>query len=333
MLTHQNPRSTSATARSGAPVARAPWSVADVLALIEQPFPDLLAQAIGVHRAHHDANAVELATLSIKTGGCPEDCAYCPQSVHHETGLPAGSLMSPADVLAAARAAKACGAQRFCMGAAWREPKDRDIDKVAELVCIVKDCGLEACATLGMLKPQHARALADAGLDFYNHNLDTAPEFYGRIITTRDYQDRLDTLERVREAGIRVCCGGIVGMGESRAQRAGLIAQLANLEPYPESVPINQLVRVAGTPLADTEPIDPIEFVRCIATARITMPRAKVRLSAGRQALGDAAQALCFLAGANSIFYGETLLTTGNPEVTADQHLLAALGMHAAATA
>ena len=307
------------------------WTAATVLALLEMPFPDLLARAIAFHRAHHDPNAVELATLlSIKTGGCPEDCAYCPQSVHHDTGLKAGSLMNPQDVLAAARVAKTAGAQRFCMGAAWREPKDRDVEKVAELVRIVKDCGLQACATLGMLQPRHAQTLASAGLDYYNHNLDTAPEFYGRVITTRDYQERLDTLRHVREAGIRVCCGGIVGMGESRAQRAGLLAQLANLDPYPESVPINQLVRVAGTPLADAEPIEALEFVRCIAAARITMPRAKVRLSAGRQALGDAGQALCFLAGANSIFYGEKLLTTGNPDVAADQALLATLGMHAA---
>jgi biotin synthase len=305
-------------------------TAAQVLALLDLPFPELLHRAIEVHRAHHDPLAVELATLlSIKTGGCPEDCAYCPQSVHHDTGLAAGKLMSVDDVRDAALRARAAGAQRFCMGAAWREPKDRDVEKVAELVRTVKDCGLEACATLGMLTSPQARTLAEAGLDFYNHNLDTAPEFYGRIITTRDYQARLDTLAHVREAGVKVCCGGILGMGESRAQRAGLIAQIANLDPYPESVPINQLVRVAGTPLADAEALDPLEFIRVIAAARICMPRAKVRLSAGRQQLGDAAQALAFLAGANAIFYGEKLLTTGNPDVQADRALLDRLGMRA----
>jgi biotin synthase len=235
--------------------------------------------------------------------------------------------MEPAEVLVAAQRAKDAGATRFCMGAAWRAPKDRDIEKVAELVRTVKSVGLEACATLGMLADGHAETLRDAGLDYYNHNLDSAPEFYGDIITTRDYQDRLDTLERVREAGVNVCCGGIVGMGESRLQRAGLVAQLANLQPYPESVPINHLVRVAGTPLADQEPLDPFEFVRTIAVARITMPRARVRLSAGRQQMGDAVQALCFQAGANSIFYGDKLLTTGNPDTEADLALLRRLGL------
>jgi biotin synthase len=321
----------SLTPRASSDTSSEPVSARTVLALLELPFPELLHRAIAVHRAHHDPCAVELATLlSIKTGGCPEDCAYCPQSVHHDTGMAATRLASPDEVREAALRAKAAGAQRFCMGAAWREPKDRDVEKVAELVRTVKACGLESCATLGMLSAGQARTLADAGLDFYNHNLDTAPEFYGQIITTRDYQARLDTLGHVREAGVRVCAGGILGMGETRAQRAGLIAQLANLDPYPESVPINQLVRVAGTPLADAEPLDPLEFIRVIAAARITMPRAKVRLSAGRQQLGSAAQALAFLAGANSIFYGEKLLTTGNPDVEADRALLAALGMHAA---
>ncbi len=304
---------------------------AEVLELLDLPLPELLHRAITVHRAYHDPCAVELATLlSIKTGGCPEDCAYCPQSVHHDTGVAASKLASPDEVREAALRAKAAGAQRFCMGAAWREPKDRDVEKVADLVRTVKACGLESCATLGMLSASQAHMLANAGLDYYNHNLDTAPEFYGQIITTRDYQARLDTLGHVRDAGVRVCAGGILGMGETRAQRAGLIAQLANLDPYPESVPINQLVRVAGTPLADAQPLDPLEFIRVIAAARITMPRARVRLSAGRQQLGSAAQALAFLAGANSIFYGEKLLTTGNPDVEAGRALLTALGMHAA---
>lgn len=320
---------------SVAPAARAadrasPWTVAAVQALFDLPFPALMQQAMDVHRAHHDATEVELATLlSVKTGGCPEDCGYCPQAARYDTGVAATKLMAPAEVRAAAERARAAGATRFCLGAAWREPKDRDIEQVAELVRTVKDCGLEACATLGMLARSQAQALAEAGLDYYNHNLDTAPEFYGQVITTRDYQERLDTLGHVRGAGVKVCCGGIVGMGESRAQRAGLIAQLANLDPYPESVPINHLVRVAGTPLADAPPLPPLEFVRTIAAARITMPRARVRLSAGRRELGDAVQALCFLAGANSIFYGDKLLVTGNPDVEADRALLAELGLRA----
>jgi biotin synthase len=273
---------------------------------------------------------VELATLlSIKTGGCPEDCGYCPQSVHYDTGVEAGKLMEVQAVREAAEAAKAAGATRFCMGAAWRAPKDRDVEKVAELVREVKSIGLEACCTLGMLSETQAQALKTAGLDYYNHNLDTAPEAYGRIISTRDYQDRLDTLEHVRNAGMSVCCGGIVGMGESRAERAGLVAQLANMDPYPDSVPINELVQVEGTPLAGTEKIDPFEFVRTIAVARVTMPTARVRLSAGRQQMDEALQALCFVAGANSIFYGDKLLTTGNPEVERDRALLDRLGLHA----
>ena len=305
------------------------WSQAAIEALFELPFTELLHRAQSMHREHHDPTRVELATLlSVKTGGCPEDCGYCPQSVHFDTGVAAGKLMDAEAVRAAALAAKAAGATRFCMGAAWRAPKDRDVEAVAELVRVVKAEGLEACATLGMLAEGHAEQLREAGLDYYNHNLDSDPGFYGEVISTRDYQDRLDTLQRVRGAGVKVCCGGIVGMGESRRQRAGLIAQLANLEPdYPESVPINHLVKVAGTPLADEPDLDPLEFVRCIAVARITMPRAKVRLSAGRQQLGEAVQALCFLAGANSIFYGDKLLTTGNPEVAADQALLHKLGL------
>ncbi|MBT9594549.1 MAG: biotin synthase BioB [Vitreoscilla sp.] len=312
------------------PTAEARWPVAEIEALFSLPFPDLIHRAQTVHRQHFDPSEVELATLlSIKTGGCPEDCGYCPQSVHYDTGVEAGKLMETAAVREAAEAAKAAGATRFCMGAAWREPKDRDIEKVAELVREVKAIGLEACCTLGMLSEMQARTLKGAGLDYYNHNLDTAPEAYGRIITTRDYQERLDTLEHVRSAGMSVCCGGIVGMGESRTERAGLIAQLANLEPYPESVPINELVRVEGTPLADTEKIDPFEFVRTIAVARITMPTARVRLSAGRQQMDEALQALCFVAGANSIFYGDKLLTTGNPDVERDRALLGRLGLHA----
>ncbi|MEO0316734.1 MAG: biotin synthase BioB [Pseudomonadota bacterium] len=304
------------------------WPVSEVAALFELPFNDLLWKAQQVHRANWDANEVELATLlSIKTGGCPENCGYCPQSAHHDTGVVAEKMMPVDEVVAAARAAKDSGATRFCMGAAWRSPKDRDIEAVEEMVKAVKALGLETCATLGMLKEAQADRLAAAGLDYYNHNLDTAPEFYGEIITTRDYQDRLDTLGHVRQAGLKVCCGGIVGMGESRQQRAGLIAQLANLNPYPDSVPINHLVAVEGTPLADQEPLDPLEFVRTIAVARITMPKARVRLSAGRRQLGEGVQALCYLAGANSIFYGDKLLVTGNPEVGEDRALLDRMGI------
>jgi biotin synthase len=314
-----------------APAASVRWTVDAVEALFDLPFNDLLFRAQQVHREHHEANEVQLSTLlSIKTGGCPEDCAYCPQSVHHDTGVEAGKLMEVDAVLDAARAAQASGATRFCMGAAWREPKDRDVEKVAALVTAVKGLGLETCATLGMLTDTQAHALRDAGLDYYNHNLDTAPEAYGRIIHTRDYQERLDTLDRVRRAGIAVCCGGIVGMGESRRERAGLIAQLASLDPQPESVPINELVQVPGTPLHGTAKLDPLEFVRTIAVARITCPQARVRLSAGRQSMSDEVQALCFLAGANSIFYGDKLLTTGNPQADRDRALLARLGLSVA---
>ncbi|MBS0430060.1 MAG: biotin synthase BioB [Proteobacteria bacterium] len=303
------------------------WSVEAVQALLDLPFDDLLFQAQTVHRAHWPARDIELATLlSVKTGGCPENCGYCPQSAEFDTGVQAQKLMSVEEVTRAAQAAKDAGATRFCMGAAWRAPKDRDIEKVAELIGAVKGLGLQSCATLGMLEAHQAQALRDAGLDYYNHNLDTAPEYYGDIVDTRSYQDRLDTLAHVRAAGISVCCGGIVGMGESPVHRAGLIAQIANLDPYPESVPINSLVRVPGTPLADAPPIDPLDFVRVIAVARITMPKARVRLSAGRQQLGEAVQALCFLAGANSIFYGDKLLVTGNPDVEADRALLHKLG-------
>jgi biotin synthase len=305
------------------------WKVSELEALFDLPFSDLLHNAQQVHRQHHDPNAVQLSTLlSIKTGGCSEDCGYCPQSARHHTGVPNQNLLSLEEVVSAASVAKEQGATRFCMGAAWRGPKQKDLDKVAEMITAVRALGLETCTTLGMLKEGQAEQLKQAGLDYYNHNLDTAPEFYGGIITTRDYQDRLDTLEKVRHAGIHVCCGGIVGMGESRRLRAGLVAQLANLDPYPESVPINNLVQVEGTPLHGTKELDPLEFVRTIAVARISMPKAMVRLSAGRQEMPEAVQALCFFAGANSIFYGEKLLTTGNPETEKDRALLAKLGIH-----
>ena len=305
-----------------------PWSVEAVAGLFELPFNDLLHRAQEIHRAHFPQGEIELATLlSIKTGGCPEDCAYCPQAARYHTGIDAEKLVPLERVIDAATLAKRNGATRFCMGAAWREPKERDIESVREMVSAVRSLGLETCATLGMLSESQALRLKQSGLDYYNHNLDTSPEFYGKVITTRVYQDRLDTLRHVRRAGMKVCCGGIVGMGESRQQRAGLIAQLANLDPYPESVPINHLVQVPGTPLHGTEPLDPLEFVRTIAVARVTMPSARVRLSAGRRELGDAVQALCFLAGANSIFYGDKLLTTGNPEAQADRALLERLGL------
>ncbi len=304
------------------------WTQPEIAALMDLPFPDLMFRAQTVHRAYHAACHVQISTLlSIKTGGCPEDCAYCPQSAAYETGVDASKLMSLDTVLAEARAAKAAGASRFCMGAAWRSPKDRDLDAVCAMVEGVRALGLESCVTLGMLTQPQAARLADAGLDYYNHNLDTSPEHYGSIITTRVYQDRLDTLAHVRDAGIAVCCGGIVGMGEAASDRAGLIAALASLPKHPESVPINALVRVEGTPLAESAPIDAIDFVRVVAAARITMPASVVRLSAGREAMSDEAQALCFLAGANSIFYGERLLTTSNPAAERDRALLARLGM------
>ena len=304
------------------------WTPEAVLGLLEAPFNDLLYRAHRVHRENFDPNTIQLSTLlSIKTGGCPEDCGYCPQAKRYHTGVEDEPLLAVDAVLDAAQAAKANGATRFCMGAAWRGPKERDLAQVLPLISAVHEMGLETCATLGLLKEGQAEALKHAGLDYYNHNLDTAPEFYGRIITTRDYQDRLDTLERVRNAGLRVCCGGIVGMGENRRQRAGLIAQLASLAPAPESVPINNLVQVEGTPLHGTAPLDPFEFVRTIAAARIAMPKSYVRLSAGRQELGEGIQALCFFAGANSIFYGEKLLTTGNPEAAADRGLMTRLGI------
>lgn len=305
------------------------WSVAQVEALFELPFNELLYRAQTVHREHFDPTEVQLSTLiSIKTGGCSEDCGYCPQSAHYDTGLEKQGLLPVAQVVEAAKAAQASGATRFCMGAAWRGPKQKDLAPVIEMIKEVRALGLETCATLGMLQPGQADELRAAGLDYYNHNIDTAPEFYGNIISTREFEDRLDTLRKVRDAGIHVCSGGIVGMGESRTQRAGMLATLANMEQPPESVPINLLVKVEGTPLQDTEALDPLEFVRTIAVARITMPSSYVRLSAGRQQMPEYLQALCFMAGANSMFYGEKLLTTGNPDVERDKALLAKLGMH-----
>lgn len=304
------------------------WAIPEVEALLDLPFSDLIYQAQQVHRQHHDPNAVQLSTLiSIKTGGCSEDCGYCSQSAHHGSMVAKQELLSLDEVVSAARAAKEQGASRFCMGAAWRGPKNKDLTRVTEMIKSVRALGLETCATLGMLKDGQAEQLKGAGLDYYNHNLDTASEFYGNVVTTRDYRDRLETLEKVRATGIKLCCGGIVGMGESRHIRAAFIAELANLDPYPESVPINHLVKVEGTPLYGAEALDPLEFVRTIAAARITMPKANVRLSAGRQELSEAVQAFCFLAGANSIFYGDRLLTTDNPEVEQDRVLLAKLGM------
>ncbi|MEQ9060515.1 MAG: biotin synthase BioB [Gammaproteobacteria bacterium] len=319
-----------ATAPDRADDLRHDWRAEEVEALLTQPFNDLLFRAHAVHRAHFDPNAVQLSTLlNIKTGGCPEDCAYCPQSARFDTDVDAAAVLDVDAVLTAARAAKAAGATRFCMGAAWRSPKDRDLDKVIPLVEAVRDLGMESCVTLGMLSAPQAQRLRDAGLDYYNHNLDTSPEFYGDIISTRTYQDRLDTLQHVRDAGIHVCCGGIVGLGESVGDRAGLLRTLANLPQHPESVPINLLVRVEGTPLADAAPVHPIDFVRTIACARILMPASHVRLSAGRTGMTDELQALCFFAGANSMFYGDQLLTTANPAVQADQALFDRLGIHA----
>jgi biotin synthase len=317
---------------AGLGTVRNDWTRVEVQALFALPFSELLFEAQRVHRLHFDPAEVQISTLlSIKTGGCPEDCAYCPQSVHYDTGVKAEKLMGLDTVLAEARAAKAAGASRFCMGAAWRSPKDRDLEQVCAMVEGVRALGLETCATLGMLTAEQARRLKASGLDYYNHNLDTSPEYYGAIITTRTFQDRLDTLAHVRAAGIHVCCGGIVGMGEGADDRVGMIATLASLPVHPESVPINLLVQVEGTPLATGEgkaaPLDPIELVRTIAVARITMPRSVVRLSAGREDMSDETQALCFLAGANSIFYGPKLLTTPNPGRDRDAVLMDKLGL------
>lgn len=318
----------SASVQATMEQVRFDWQRQEIADLFERPFADLLFDAQQVHRRQFDPNAVQVSTLlSIKTGKCPEDCAYCPQSVRFETELEPEPLMPLDEVIAAAERAKQSGASRFCMGAAWRSPKDRDLDQVVDMITAVRDLGLETCVTLGMLNAQQAHRLKEAGLDYYNHNLDTSPEFYNDIITTRTYQDRLDTLQHVRSAGINVCCGGILGMGESRNDRVGLLQELANQQPHPESVPINMLVRVQGTPLDSLEDFDPIEFVRTIAVARILMPGSYVRLSAGREDMSDEMQALCFLAGANSIFYGEKLLTTPNPAADHDKVLFEKLGI------
>ncbi len=310
------------------PGTRHDWSQEQVQALFALPLIDLLLKAQQVHRSHHEPNTVQMSTLlSIKTGACPEDCAYCPQSVRYDTGVEAEALMQVEEVRAAAVRAKAAGATRFCMGAAYRSPKARELKVIAQMIGEVRALGLESCATLGMLTPAQAGELKAAGLDYYNHNLDTSAQFYGSIISTRTYEDRLDTLEAVRAAGLKVCCGGIIGMGESAADRAQLLRTLANLPQHPESVPINQLVKVAGTPLEDAAAVDPFDFVRIIAVARILMPASHVRLSAGREEMSDELQALCFMAGANSIFYGEKLLTTGNPDVERDRQLFARLGL------
>jgi biotin synthase len=310
------------------------WTTEQVEALFALPFQDLLFEAQRVHRQHHEPNTVQMSTLlSIKTGACPEDCAYCPQSVRYDTGLDREQLMAVQDVADRARAAREAGATRFCMGAAFRSPKPRDIAVVSAMVREVKALGLESCATLGMLTPAQALELKEAGLDYYNHNIDTSPEYYGQVITTREFQDRLDTLEAVRGAGINVCCGGIVGMGETTRDRARMLQVLANLPEHPESVPINQLVAVPGTPLAGAAPVDPFDFIRTIAVARLVMPKAAVRLSAGREQMSDELQALAFMAGANSIFYGEKLLTTGNPDVQHDRRLLERLGVRPTAEA
>jgi biotin synthase len=325
--TSTTPAGTSPTGRLGE--LRHDWTTAEVEALFALPFSDLLFQAQRVHRLYHAPNTVQMSTLlSIKTGACPEDCAYCPQSVRWDTGLERERLLAVTEVRERAAAAKAAGATRFCMGAAWRSPKARDIEIVAAMIGEVRALGLESCATLGMLTPAQAQQLKAAGLDYYNHNIDTSPEFYDKIITTRDFQDRLDTLEAVRDAGLKTCCGGIIGMGETVRDRARMLQTLANLPQHPESVPINQLVAVPGTPLADAAKVDPFDFVRTIAVARLTMPAAAVRLSAGREQMSDELQALAFLAGANSIFYGEKLLTTGNPDVERDRALLRRLGIN-----
>lgn len=306
------------------------WTREEIEALFALPFADLVFEAARVHRENFNPNEVQVSTLlSIKTGACPEDCAYCPQSVRYDTGLEREALMAVDKVVAEARKARANGASRFCMGAAWRSPKDRQLDVVIEMVKAVKAEGLETCCTLGMLTAEQAARLAEAGLDYYNHNIDTSPEHYQDIITTRGFEDRLNTLQNVRDAGINVCCGGIVGLGEDQSDRAGMLQVLASMDPHPESVPINQLVAVEGTPLAEAPPVDPLDFVRTIAVARILMPKSHVRLSAGRTAMSDEMQALCFLAGANSIFYGDKLLTTPNPESSRDMQLFARLGVKA----
>lgn len=321
-----SPAVSASPAKPGAPR----WTTEAIEALYALPFNDLVHRAQQVHREHFDANEIQRsALLSVKTGGCSEDCKYCSQSARHEAKLERESMLELEQVLTAAKAAKDGGATRFCMGAAWRGPKDRDLERVLEMIRSVKALGLETCVTLGLLKEGQAEKLKSAGLDYYNHNLDTAEDFYGEIVSTHSYADRMDTLERARGAGMKICCGGIIGMGESRRVRAGLLAQLANMNPAPESVPINHLIAIPGTPMEDTKPLDPFEFVRTIACARISMPTSFVRLSAGRQGMSDELQALCFLAGANSIFYGDKLLTTGNAEAGRDEALFARLDLRA----
>jgi len=306
------------------------WTVDEIAGLFELPFNDLMFRAQQAHRAHFDANEIQLSTLlSIKTGGCPEDCKYCPQSSRYDTGLEKELLMAKEEVLANARAAKEKGATRFCMGAAWREPKGRAFDMVCDMVSEVRDMGMETCATLGMLTEEQAGKLKEAGLDYYNHNLDTDPEYYKEIISTRTYEERLDTLKHVRAKGMSICCGGIVGMGETRRHRAGLVAQLARMNPHPESVPINMLIKIEGTPMENLDNLDTFEFIRTIAVSRITMPGSHVRLSAGREAMSEEMQALCFMAGANSIFYGEKLLTAGNKTADTDKAMFQKLGLRA----
>ncbi len=323
-----NPHTVESTPSLPSVQLRFDWTVEEIESLFELPFNDLLFRAHSIHRECFDPNAVQISTLlSIKTGGCPEDCGYCPQSVHHEAAVEPEKLMDVDAVVTAARAAKEAGASRFCMGAAWRNPRGRNFERVIEMVERVRAEGLETCMTLGMLDTEQSEQLKAAGLDYYNHNLDTSPEFYGDIISTRTYQERLDTLQHVRDAGMKVCCGGIVGMGESRRDRASLMQQLASQKPHPESVPVNMLVRVEGTPLEAQDDLDPFEFVRSIAVARILMPQSHVRLSAGREQMNDELQALCFFAGANSIFYGEKLLTTPNPEADHDRELFDRLGL------
>lgn len=324
MLHTQSPEGAQAPIRHN-------WTTNEVMALFELPFNDLLFRAHSIHRQNFDPNQVQVSTLlSIKTGGCQEDCKYCPQSAHHKTSVKADKLMDADEVVEAAKKAKAAGASRFCMGAAWRELKDRDLPKITEMIKGVKELGMESCMTLGMLTEPQAKTLKESGLDYYNHNLDTSPEFYGEIITTRTYQDRLETLSHVRDAGMKTCCGGIVGMGEQRTDRAGLLLNLANMAEHPHSVPINMLVAVEGTPLEQKLSFDNLEFIRTIAVARIMMPASHVRLSAGREQMSDEMQALCFFAGANSIFYGEKLLTTSNPVAEKDQQLFSRLGLEAA---
>ncbi|WP_373182990.1 biotin synthase BioB [Halomonas campaniensis] len=326
---HDAPTGTDTQTLASPAAIRHDWTLDEIEALFALPFNDLLFRAQQVHRAHFDPNAVQVSTLlSIKTGACPEDCKYCPQSGHYNTGLGREKLLEVEKVVAQARAAKDAGASRFCMGAAWKSPREKDLDVVLEMVARVKALGLETCMTLGMVDAGQAGRLAEAGLDYYNHNLDTSPEFYGEIITTRTYADRLATLGHVRDAGMKVCSGGILGMGEAPRDRAALLQQLTRLEPHPESVPINMLVKVPGTPLEDVEDLDPIAFIRAIAVARILMPASHVRLSAGREQMDDATQALAFLAGANSIFYGDQLLTTANPRAERDRALFARLGLH-----